>query len=96
MTDQVSDDSAQPEAKAETPPDRLSTEMRSPHFDADVLSRGIGIIFNGTEKHNVEEYCVSEGWIKVAMSKTRDRKGNPLTITLKGDVQPFFRDAAQK
>jgi hypothetical protein len=96
MTDQVSDDSAQPAVKAETPPDRLSTEMRSPYFDAEPLSRGIGIIFNGTEKHNVEEYCVSEGWIKVAMNKTRDRKGNPLTITLKGDVQPYFRDAVQK
>jgi hypothetical protein len=96
MTDQVSDDSAQPAVKAETPPDRLSTEMRSPYFDAEPLSRGIGIIFNGAEKHNVEEYCVSEGWIKVAMNKTRDRKGNPLTITLKGDVQPYFRDAAQK
>jgi hypothetical protein len=69
--------------------------MRSPHFDAEVLARGIGIIFNGTEKHNVEEYCVSEGWIKIAMGKTRDRKGNPMTMKLKGDVQPYFRDAAQ-
>jgi hypothetical protein len=95
MNDQVSEDSAPPAAKADTPPDRLSTEMRSPHFDAEVLSRGIGIIFNGAEKHNVEEYCVSEGWIRIAMGKTRDRKGNPMTIKLKGDVQPYFRDAVQ-
>ncbi len=93
MTDQPPEDGAP--AATDTPPDRLSTEMRSPHFDADVLSRGIGILFNGAEKHNVEEYCVSEGWIKIAMDKTRDRKGKPLTITLKGDVKPFFRDAVQ-
>lgn len=95
MTDEPQDATADTIFQADTPPDRLSTEMRSPHFDAEVLSRGIGIMFNGAEKHNVEEYCVSEGWIKIAMGKTRDRKGNPLTITLKGDVQPFFRDAAQ-
>lgn len=97
MTDETADTSPAPTPAnaADTPPDRLSTEMRSPHFDADVLARGIGILFNGVEKHNVEEYCVSEGWIKIAMGKTRDRKGNPLTITLKGDIQPFFRDAPQ-
>ena len=92
MTDPTSDDTSPPRA---TPPDRLSTEMRSPYFDAEVLARGIGILFNGTEKHNVEEYCVSEGWIRIAMGKTRDRKGNPMTIKLQGDVQPFFRDAVQ-
>ena len=95
MTDPVSEDSAPSAAAPDIPPDRLSTEMRSPHFNAEVLARGIGIIFNGTEKHNVEEYCVSEGWIKIAMGKTRDRKGNPMTMKLKGDVQPYFRDAAQ-
>lgn len=94
MTDETPDAAPAP-ASADPPPDRLSTEIRSPHFDADVLARGIGILFNGVEKHNVEEYCVSEGWIKIAMGKTRDRKGNPLTITLKGDIQPFFRDALQ-
>ena len=95
MTDQLPEDSA-PAIGADTPPDRLATERRSTYCDADIWSRGIGIIVNGAEKHNVEEYCVSEGWIKIAMGKTRDRKGNPLTITLKGDVQPFFRDAVQK
>ena len=94
MTDPITDESA-PAAKSDTPPDRLSSEMRSPHFDAEVLARGIGIRFNGAEKHNVEEYCVSEGWIRIAMGKTRDRKGNPMTIKLQGDVQPYFRDAVQ-
>jgi hypothetical protein len=77
-----------------TPPDRLSIDPRSPHFDEDALSRGIGIIFNGTERFNVEEYSVAEGWIKVAMAKTRDRKGNPLTMKLNGVVEPYFRDSA--
>lgn len=93
MTDAASE--TPPATDAETPPDRLSTEMRSPWFDADVLSRGIGILFNGVEKHNVEEYCISEGWIRIAMGKTRDRKGNAMTIKLQGDVKPFFRDAVQ-
>lgn len=95
MTDPATDDSASAETKPDTPPDRLSTEMRSPFFDAEVLARGIGIRFNGAEKHNVEEYCVSEGWIRIAMGKTRDRKGNAMTIKLNGDVQPYFRDAVQ-
>ena len=78
-----------------TPPDRLSVDPRSPYYDADALARGVGIIFNGTERFNVEEYCVSEGWVRLSMAKTRDRKGNALTIKLQGDVQPFFRDAPQ-
>ena len=96
MTDTASDDSPSTVAAPNTPPDRLSTEMRSPYFDAEILARGIGILFNGAEKHNVEEYCVSEGWIRIAMGKTRDRKGNPMTIKLQGDVRPYFRDAAQQ
>ena len=78
------------------PPDRLSTNPKSPHYDEALLTRGVGIRFNGKEKTNVEEYCVSEGWIKVAAGKTLDRKGNPLTITLKGKVEPFFHDAEKK
>ncbi|MCB1515400.1 MAG: DUF3297 family protein [Hyphomicrobiaceae bacterium] len=72
-------------------PDRLSTNPASPYYDEAVLARDIGIRFNGAEKTNVEEYCVSEGWIKVAAGKTRDRKGNPLTIKLKGTVEPYYR-----
>ena len=71
-------------------PDRLSVNPKSPFHDEDVLSRGVGIRFNGKERHNVEEYCVSEGWIRVAVGKTLDRKGNPLTIKLTGKVEPYF------
>ena len=79
----------------DTPPDRLSLDPRSPHFDEDVLSRGVGIRFNGQEKTNVIEYCVSEGWIRVAAGKSRDRYGQPMTIRLNGTVEPYFEDSAQ-
>ncbi len=72
-------------------PDRLSVNPKSPHYDEAVLARDVGIRFNGQEKTNVEEYCVSEGWIKVAVGKTLDRKGNPLTMKLNGKVEPYFR-----
>jgi len=75
-------------------PDRLSLDPRSPFFDQDILSRGVGIRFNGKEKTNVEEYCVSEGWIKVAAGRSRDRYGNPMMLTLKGKVEPYFEDKA--
>jgi len=78
----------------DTPPDRLSTDPNSPYYDAALLERGVGIRFDGKEKTNVEEYCVSEGWIKVAAGKALDRRGNPLTIKLKGPVEPYFRDHA--
>jgi hypothetical protein len=74
------------------PPDRLSTDPNSPFYDEALLARGIGIRFAGQEKTNVEEYCVSEGWVRVAAGKALDRKGNPLTIKLKGPVEPYFRD----
>jgi hypothetical protein len=70
-------------------PDRLSLDPRSPFFDADILKRGVGIRFNGQEKTNVEEYCVSEGWIRVAAGRSRDRFGNPMTVKLKGQVEPY-------
>ena len=71
-------------------PDRLSLDPRSPHFDGDLLQKGVRINFNGVEKTNVEEYCVSEGWIKVAAGRSRDRHGNPMTLKLKGKVEPFL------
>lgn len=77
---------------SETPPDRLSTDPKSPHCSPELLERGIGIRFNGTEKTNVEEYCVSEGWIRVAAGTSRDRFGNPMTLKLKGKVEPYFKD----
>jgi hypothetical protein len=76
---------------AETPPDRLSNNPKSPHYDGALLERGVGIRFNGVEKTTVEEYCVSEGWIRVAVGKTLDRRGMPLTIKLSGTVEPYFR-----
>ena len=78
-------------SSSDVPPDRLAINPRSPHFDADKLGRGIGIRFKGTVRTNVEEYCLSEGWIRVAVGKTVDRKGNPLTIKLKGKVEPYFQ-----
>lgn len=72
-------------------PDRLSTEPGSPFYDEDVLSREIGIRFNGAEKTNVVEYCVSEGWVRVEAGKSKDRRGNPLTLKLKGSVEPYFK-----
>ena len=76
-------------------PDRLSLDPRSPYFDQDILSQGVGIRFNGQEKTNVEEYCVSEGWIKVAAGRSRDRFGNPMTVKLKGEVEPYLERPAQ-
>ena len=76
----------------DTPPDRLSIDPRSPHYDATVPQRDVGIRFKGAEKTNVEEYCVSEGWIRVAAGKALDRYGNPLTIKLTGPVEPYFKD----
>lgn len=76
-------------------PDRLSVNPKSPHYDEDLLQRGIGIRFNGKERHNVEEYCVSEGWIKVPAGRSRDRYGNPMTMKMKGAVEPFLQDAGE-
>jgi hypothetical protein len=76
----------------DTPPDRLSNNPQSPFYDADMLTRDVGIRFKGVEKNNVEEYCVSEGWIRVAAGTAKDRYGNPLTIKLTGKVEPYFRE----
>ena len=74
-------------------PDRLSVNPNSPYYDEALLERGIGIRFKGVEKTNVEEYCVSEGWVRLAAGKTLDRSGNPMTIKLKGSVEPYLKDA---
>jgi hypothetical protein len=92
MNDSPADETPAPAAT--TPPDRLSVDPRSPWFDQDALGRGVGIVFKGTERFNVEEYCVSEGWVRLAMAKTRDRKGNALTMKLSGPVEPYFKDIA--
>ncbi len=75
----------------DTPPDRLSVNPKSPHYDAALLERGIGIRFKGEEKTNVEEYCVSEGWVRLAVGKTLARDGSAMTIKLTGTVEPYFR-----
>ena len=75
-----------------SPPDRLSNNPRSEHFDMDALQRGVGIRFKGRERSDVEEYCASEGWIRVQAGKTMDRKGQPLTLKLSGPVEAWFED----
>lgn len=72
-------------------PDHLSVDPRSPHYVAEVLEHDIGIRLNGNERRDVEEYCLSEGWVKVPAGKTVDRKGNPLLIKLKGKVEAFYK-----
>lgn len=86
----MTEDPATP-AVSDTPPDRISASPRSEHYAPELLERGVGIMFNGVEKTNVDEYCVSEGWIKVVAGNSRDRFGHPLTIKLKGEVKPFFK-----
>jgi hypothetical protein len=75
-------------------PDRLSVDPNSPYYNAGVLQRDVGIRFKGVEKTNVEEYCVSEGWVRVTAGNAKDRHGNPLTIKVHGPVEPYFRDKA--
>jgi hypothetical protein len=77
----------------DNPPDRLSNDPKSPHYDAAALEKGVGVRFKGVEKTNVEEYCASEGWVRLAIGKTRDRRGAPLTIKLSGPVEPYYRPA---
>jgi len=76
---------------SDTPPDRLSSNPKSPHYDEATLMRGVGVMFNGEEKTNVDEYCVSEGWVRLVAGKALDRQGNPMTIKLKGKVEPFYQ-----
>jgi hypothetical protein len=76
-------------------PDRLSVNPKSPFHDAGLLARGVGIRFNGRERKDVEEYCVSEGWIRVAAGRARDRHGDPITLRLKGEVVPYLLDAGE-
>lgn len=76
-------------------PDRLSVNPNSPFYNEALLTHGVGIRFNGEIKNNVEEYCISEGWIKVAAGKAVDRKGNPLTLKLKGTVEAWPETASE-
>ena len=74
-------------------PDRLSTNAQSPFYNADLLEKGVGVRFNGVERNNVEEYCVSEGWVRLAVGKTVDRHGHAMTVKYKGKVEPYLRTA---
>ena len=76
----------------DTPPDRLAADPRSKFHDAAAFERGIGIRFNGEEKHNVEEYCVSEGWVRLPVGRSLDRRGNAMTMKFNGTVEPYFLD----
>ncbi len=79
----------------DTLPDRLSQDPKSPFHNKELLERGIGIRFNGAEKTNVWEYCVSEGWVRVVAGAALDRKGNPMTMKLTGTVEPYFENAGE-
>jgi hypothetical protein len=76
----------------DTLPDRLCVDPASKYYDEKLLARNIGIRFNDVERTNVEEYCISEGWIRSVVGKTLDRRGKPLTVLLKGKVEPFFKE----
>jgi Protein of unknown function (DUF3297) len=83
---------AKPDAKPALP-DHLSVDPKSPHYNKDVLQFTIGIRFNGVEKTNVEEYCISEGWVRVpAGGKSKDRHGNPMTVKITGKVEAFYAE----
>ena len=90
----MSDDNQTNETQAgpDVPPDHLAINPGSPHFDGDKLRRGVGIRFKGVVRTNIEEYCISEGWVRVQAGKSRDRNGNPLTIKLNGPVEAWFED----
>lgn len=74
----------------DTPPDRVSNDPRSPFYDPAVVERGIGIRFNGVERTNVEEYCISEGWVRLPVGKSLDRRGNAMTMKHKGQVEAWY------
>lgn len=83
------------DAASDVPPDRLSVNPRSEFFDAELLKRGVGIRFKGAVRTNVDEFCISEGWIRVQAGKTMDRKGNPLTLKLTGPVEAWYEDLGE-
>ena len=94
MTDETpaQADAETPSGAADVPPDHLAIDPRSPHFDSDKLQRGVGIRFKGVQRTNIEEYCISEGWVRVQAGKTMGRDGRPLTIKLSGPVEAWYED----
>jgi Protein of unknown function (DUF3297) len=95
MSDDTSPASTPETGPLDTPPDHLSVNPRSPHFDAELLRRGVGIRFKGRQRQDIEEYSISEGWVRVQAGKTMDRKGQPLTLKLNGEVEAWFEDLGE-
>ena len=81
--------------QTDTPPDHLSVNPKSKHFDVEVLKRGVGIRFKGKQRTDIEEYSISEGWVRVQAGKTMDRHGNPLTLKLNGPVEAWYEDLGE-
>ena len=92
MSEETTPETPAKAAPADVPPDHLSIDPGSEFFDGDKLQRGVGIRFKGVERTNIEEYCISEGWVRVQAGKTLDRKGRPLTIKLNGPVEAWYQD----
>lgn len=88
-------DSTEQTSGPDVPPDHLAISPASPFFDADILQRGVGIRFKGSVRTNIEEYCISENWVKVQAGKSMDRKGRPLLIKLSGPVEAWFEDLGE-
>jgi hypothetical protein len=95
MTDATPETTPAPTSGADVPPDRLAISPKSPFFDGETLERGIGIRFKGVVRTNVEEYCISEGWVRVQAGRAMDRKGQPLTLKLNGPVEAWFEDLGE-
>lgn len=97
----MNDDAKQPDDAPDTsgvsdlPPNRIAIDSNSEFFDAEKLQRGIGIRFKGTERTDIEEYCISENWVRVQAGKSVDRKGRPLTIKLTGPVEAWYDDLGE-
>ena len=80
---------------SDSPPDRLSSDPKSPFYDEVLLERGVGVRFKGVERTNVEEYCISEKWVRLSVGNTMARNGRPVTLKMQGDVEAYFRDTAE-
>jgi hypothetical protein len=95
MNDETPQAAPAPTSGTDVPPDHLSVNPRSPHFDADKLQRGVGIRFKDRVRTDIEEYSISEGWVRVQAGKAMDRKGQPLTIRLTGPVEAWYEDLGE-
>ena len=90
MSEENTPDTSPAASGPDVPPDHLAIDPRSPHFNADLLQRGVAIRFKGRVRTDIEEYSISEGWVRVQAGRTMDRHGRPLTIKLKRKVEPYL------